>query len=92
MQLACRKNVELPSARMSFGIGVSKTQSQLLEEINAALDSLKDGTLRKIYSNWESTTQQQPRHSASGTDQKRRAALPRISRIGSNPEEPQRAN
>ena len=47
------KNIELPSARMSFGIGVSKTQGQLLEKINAALDSLrKDGTLRKIYTDW----------------------------------------
>ena len=47
------KNVELPAARMSFGIGISKAHGQLLEEINAALDSLKkDGTLRKIYSDW----------------------------------------
>jgi polar amino acid transport system substrate-binding protein len=47
------KNIELPSARMSFGIGVSKSRNLLLEEINAALDSLrKDGTLRKIYSDW----------------------------------------
>jgi polar amino acid transport system substrate-binding protein len=47
------KNLELPSARMSFGIGVSKARGELLAGINAALDSLKkDGTLRKIYSNW----------------------------------------
>ena len=47
------KNLELPSARMSFGVGISKTHGQLLDEINAALDSLRrDGTLRKIYSNW----------------------------------------
>src|SRR5262249_37780678 len=47
------KNLELPSARMSFGIGVSKSREELLEEINAALDSLKrDGTLRKIYTDW----------------------------------------
>jgi His/Glu/Gln/Arg/opine family amino acid ABC transporter permease subunit len=47
------KNLELPSARMSFGIGVSKSNVQLLEEINAALDSLsKGGTLRKIYTDW----------------------------------------
>jgi polar amino acid transport system substrate-binding protein len=38
---------------MSFGIGVSKARGELLAGINAALDSLKkDGTLRKIYSNW----------------------------------------
>jgi len=47
------KNTELPSARMSFGIGVSKAHGQLLENINSALDSLrKDGTLKKIYSDW----------------------------------------
>jgi polar amino acid transport system substrate-binding protein len=38
---------------MSFGIGVSKAHGQLLENINSALDSLrKDGTLKKIYTDW----------------------------------------
>src|SRR5204862_3122830 len=47
------KNLELPSARMSFGVGISKNNRELLGEINAALDSLSnDGSLRKIYSNW----------------------------------------
>lgn len=47
------KNLELPSVRMSFGIGVRKNNQQLLREINGALDTLRqDGTLRKIYSDW----------------------------------------
>jgi polar amino acid transport system substrate-binding protein len=47
------KNLELPSVQMSFGIGVSKSNGAILQEIDAALDSLKkDGTLKKIYSDW----------------------------------------
>jgi polar amino acid transport system substrate-binding protein len=47
------KNIELPAARMTFGVGVRKSDVQLLEKINAALDSMKrDGTLRKIYTDW----------------------------------------
>jgi polar amino acid transport system substrate-binding protein len=47
------KNVELPSLRMSFGIGVSKGNAELLRQLNTALESLRrDGTLRKIYSDW----------------------------------------
>src|SRR5215510_13675590 len=42
------KNIELTAARMSFGIGIRKTDLELLQRINAALDSMrKDGTLRK---------------------------------------------
>src|SRR5205823_1080914 len=47
------KNIELPSARMTFGIGLRKGEGDLLQEINVALDSMKqDGTLRKIYTDW----------------------------------------
>src|SRR5262245_6528455 len=47
------KNIEIPAARMTFGIGVRKMDTDLLQEINAALESLKrDGTLRKIYTDW----------------------------------------
>jgi His/Glu/Gln/Arg/opine family amino acid ABC transporter permease subunit len=47
------RNIELPAARMSFGIGIRKSDDELLQQVNAALDSLKrDGTLRKIYTDW----------------------------------------
>jgi len=47
------RNLELASARMSFGIGIRKSDDELLQQINAALDSLRrDGTLRKIYTDW----------------------------------------
>ena len=47
------KNIEIPAARMSFGIGLRKSDDALLEQVNAALDSLKrDGALKKIYSDW----------------------------------------
>ena len=47
------KNIELPAARMTFGIGIRKSDTKLLQQIDTALESLKlDGTLRKIYTNW----------------------------------------
>ena len=47
------RNLELASARMSFGIGIRKSDDELLQQINAALDSLRrDGILRKIYTDW----------------------------------------
>src|SRR5262245_43652389 len=47
------KNIEIAAARMSFGIGVRKSDAELLHAINKALDSMKqDGTLRKIYADW----------------------------------------
>jgi polar amino acid transport system substrate-binding protein len=47
------KNIELPAARMTFGIGIRKNDIGLLQQINTALDSMKqDGTLRKIYTDW----------------------------------------
>jgi polar amino acid transport system substrate-binding protein len=47
------KNIEIPSVRMSFGIGIRKGDEALLRQINTALDSLKkDGTLKKIYTEW----------------------------------------
>ncbi len=47
------RNIELASARMTFGIGIRKSDDDLLGRINTALDSMKqDGTLRKIYSDW----------------------------------------
>jgi polar amino acid transport system substrate-binding protein len=47
------RNIELPSARMSFGIGIRKSDDELLRQVDAALESMKrDGTLKKIYSDW----------------------------------------
>ena len=47
------KNIELPAARMMFGIGIRKADTDLLQQINTALESMKqDGTLRKIYTDW----------------------------------------
>jgi polar amino acid transport system substrate-binding protein len=47
------KNIEIPSARMSFGIGIRKTDAALLNEVNSAIESLKaDGTLKRIYGEW----------------------------------------
>jgi polar amino acid transport system substrate-binding protein len=47
------KNIELPSARMAFGIGIRKNDLDLLQQVNAALDSMKqDGTLHRIYTDW----------------------------------------
>lgn len=47
------KNIEIPAARMTFGVGIRKTDTDLLQQINAGLESLKrDGTLRKIYTDW----------------------------------------
>jgi len=47
------KNIEIPAARMMFGIGIRKSDVALLEKTNAALESMKrDGTLRKIFANW----------------------------------------
>lgn len=47
------KNIEIPTARMSFGVGIRKSDEELLRQVNTAIESLKqDGTLRKIYSDW----------------------------------------
>jgi len=47
------KNIEIPAARMTFGIGIRQTDEELLQQINTALESLKqDGTLKNIYSDW----------------------------------------
>jgi polar amino acid transport system substrate-binding protein len=47
------KNIEIPSARMTFGIGIRKNDVELLQQINKTLESMKsDGTLRKIYTDW----------------------------------------
>ena len=47
------KNIELPAALMTFGIGIRKADIDLLQQINTALESMKqDGTLRKIYTDW----------------------------------------
>jgi polar amino acid transport system substrate-binding protein len=47
------KNIELTAAQMAFGIGIRKTDLDRLQQINAALDSMRrDGTLRKIYTDW----------------------------------------
>ena len=47
------RNIEIPAARMAFGIGIRKSDDELLQQINRALESMKqDGTLRKIYTDW----------------------------------------
>src|SRR5499426_4082620 len=47
------KNIEIPSAQMTFGIGVRKRDTELLKQVNEALKLMKgDGTLRMIYANW----------------------------------------
>ena len=47
------KNIEVTAAQMTFGIGIRKSDIDLLQQINAALDSMKkDGTLRRIYTDW----------------------------------------
>jgi polar amino acid transport system substrate-binding protein len=47
------KNIEIPAARMAFGIGIRKDEVVLRQQVNMALDSLKrDGTLRKIFTDW----------------------------------------
>jgi polar amino acid transport system substrate-binding protein len=47
------KNIELPAALMTFGIGIRKNDTELLQQIDTALGSMKqDGTLRKIYTDW----------------------------------------
>jgi len=47
------KNIELTAAQMTFGIGIRKTDAELLRHINAALDDMKrDGSLRRIYTDW----------------------------------------
>src|SRR5215831_16471617 len=47
------KNIEIPTAHMLFGIGIRKTDTALLDQVNAVLESMKrDGTLRKIYTDW----------------------------------------
>src|SRR5207247_8635134 len=47
------KNIEIPSARESFGIGIRKSDDELLHQVNTGLYYLKeDGTLKKIYRDW----------------------------------------
>src|SRR5215467_7458953 len=47
------RSMEVPSARMAFGIGIRKSDEDLLRNINQALGSMRqDGTLRKIYTDW----------------------------------------
>lgn len=47
------RNIEIPSARMAFGIGIRKSDGALLQKMNAVLDSMKqEGALRKIYTDW----------------------------------------
>jgi polar amino acid transport system substrate-binding protein len=47
------RNIELPAARMAFGVGIRKSDDELLRQINRALEAMKqDGTLRKIYTDW----------------------------------------
>src|SRR5213594_155133 len=47
------RNFEIPAARMAFGIGIRKNDQELLHQINDALEAMRrDGTLRKIYTDW----------------------------------------
>src|SRR5437868_11214913 len=47
------RNVELNSVRMSYGVGIRKTDDALLQQVNSAIAALqKDGTLKKIYQDW----------------------------------------
>src|SRR5882762_9425056 len=47
------RNIEIPAAQMAFGIGIRKGDEELLQRINASLESMRqDGTLRKIYTDW----------------------------------------
>jgi polar amino acid transport system substrate-binding protein len=47
------KDIELTAAQTTYGIGIRKNDIDLLQQINTALDSMKkDGTLRKIYTDW----------------------------------------
>src|SRR6516164_497735 len=47
------KDIEVTTAQTTYGIGIRKNDVDLLQQINAALDSMKkDGTLRKIYTDW----------------------------------------
>ena len=47
------RNIEIPAARMAFGIGIRKMDEELLHQINAAIEAMKrDDTLRKIYMDW----------------------------------------
>src|SRR5437879_2014625 len=47
------RNIEIPASQMAFGIGIRKGDEELLQRINASLESMRqDGTLRKIYTDW----------------------------------------
>jgi polar amino acid transport system substrate-binding protein len=47
------RNMEISSARMAFGIGIRKSDEDLLQKINQTLGAMRqDGTLRKIYTDW----------------------------------------
>src|SRR5262245_23318357 len=47
------RNIEIHTTHMRFGIGIRKTDTALLDQVNAVLESMKrDGTLRKIYTDW----------------------------------------
>lgn len=47
------RNIEIAAARMTFGVGIRKSDVELLRQVNTALESLKrDGTLRRIFTEW----------------------------------------
>jgi polar amino acid transport system substrate-binding protein len=47
------RNTEITSVRVPFGIGIRKADTELLRDINAALDELREnGTLKRIYMDW----------------------------------------
>jgi polar amino acid transport system substrate-binding protein len=47
------RNIEIPSARFLYGVGLRKSDSALLGQINGAIESLRqDGTLHGIYRDW----------------------------------------
>ena len=47
------RNIELTSVRFPIAIGIRKSDTALLIEVNSALESMKaDGTLKSIYQRW----------------------------------------
>ena len=72
------KNAELPSARMSFGIGVSKAHGQLLENINTRTRFITKGRnpQEDLHRLGNLQRGDGPGIRRPGADQQRRASLP----------------
>src|SRR5215475_1531987 len=47
------RNIEINSVRMAYGVGLRKKDEALLQQVNDAIESMKnDGTLKRIYRDW----------------------------------------